>query len=87
MDELAVLMPYTSPYYKEYERKATINTYTTMNVTNAINYADKWASSYNYSYACFINGDCTNFASQIMYEAGVQQSDEWYADKRKETIL
>ena len=46
MDELAVLMPYTSPYYKEYERKATINTYTTMNVTNAINYADKWASSY-----------------------------------------
>ena len=55
MDELAVLMPYTSPYYKEYERKATINTYTTMNVTNAINYADKWASSYNYSYACFIN--------------------------------
>ena len=43
MDELAVLMPYTSPYYKEYERKATINTYTTMNVTNAINYADKWA--------------------------------------------
>ena len=37
MDELAVLMPYTSPYYKEYERKATINTYTTMNVTNAIN--------------------------------------------------
>lgn len=35
MDELAVLMPYTSPYYKEYERKATINTYTTMNVTNA----------------------------------------------------
>ena len=61
MDELAVLMPYTSPYYKEYERKATINTYTTMNVTNAINYADKWASSYNYSYAwglykfCFSN--------------------------------
>ena len=47
MDELAVLMPYTSPYYKEYERKATINTCTTMNVTNAINYADKWASSYN----------------------------------------
>ena len=40
MDELAVLMPYTSPYYKEYERKATINTYTTMNVTNAINYVN-----------------------------------------------
>ena len=64
MDELAVLMPYTSPYYKEYERKATINTYTTMNVTNAINYADKWASSYNYSYACFKAGcRVSNFPS------------------------
>ena len=66
MDELAVLMPYTSPYYKEYERKATINTCTTMNVTNAINYADKWASSYNYSYACFINGDCTNLLLKLL---------------------
>lgn len=78
MDELAVLMPYTSPYYKEYERKATINTCTTMNVTNAINYADKWASSYNYSYACFINGDCTNFASQIARAGGISNRSNWY---------
>ena len=66
MDELAVLMPYTSPYYKEYERKATINTCTTMNVTNAINYADKWASSYNYSYACFINGDWEELVTEVI---------------------
>lgn len=78
MEELAILLPYTSPYYKEYASKPKISTYATMNVANAVAYASKWANSYNYSYVCHINADCTNFASQIARAGGIGNRSNWY---------
>ena len=49
----------------------------------AVAYARKYWSDPNPAYPYYSKrGDCTNFASQIMYEAGVQQSDEWYIKER-----
>lgn len=38
----------------------------------SVNYAKKWANSYNPNYYNFnfIGGDCTNFVSQCLYEGG-----------------
>ena len=50
----------------------------------AVAYARKYWDKRNPVYPDYTDegGDCTNFASQIMYEAGVQQSDEWYIKER-----
>lgn len=44
------------------------------NTTKAISYAKRHATSINsHVYAYFKNGDCTNFASQILEQAGIKQ--------------
>lgn len=78
MEELAVLMPYTSPYYIDYCNIPRIESRATFNVNNAVSYATKYAYSYNYSYEVFLNGDCTNFASQIARAGGIFNKSGWY---------
>lgn len=71
MSELAILLPYTSPYYIEYSETPSISPYASFNVANAVSYASQYAYSYNYSYQVWLNGDCTNFASQIARAGGI----------------
>lgn len=82
MSEMAILLPYTSPYYIEYSNMPKISAYATFNVSNAVSYATTYAETYNYSYQVWLNGDCTNFASQIARAGGIQNrgnaSSGWY---------
>lgn len=50
MVEMAILLPYTSPYYIEYSNTPQISTYSNFNISKAISYAAKYAETYNYSY-------------------------------------
>lgn len=49
------------------------------NVTEACNYAEKFALNYNPKYKSFagIGGDCTNFMSQILHTGGFEQTSIW----------
>lgn len=49
------------------------------NVTEACNYAEKFALNYNPEYKSFagIGGDCTNFMSQILHAGGFKQTNTW----------
>lgn len=40
-------------------------------------YAEKYAVNPNSSYVYYSNGDCTNFASQILASGGMAQNDDW----------
>lgn len=75
-EELALLLPYTEPLAQEFmeSKEPSIVPYASYNVTNAINYANKYATSPNTpTYYYFSNGDCANFTSQILENAGVSQ--------------
>ena len=82
MVEMAILLPYTSPYYIEYSNTPQISTYSNFNISKAISYAAKYAETYNYSYQVWLNADCTNFASQIVRAGGIENkgsaSSGWY---------
>ena len=43
-----------------------------INVTNATNYAKKYAENINNAYNYYAGADCTNFASQIAYAGGLR---------------
>ena len=43
-----------------------------INVTNATNYAKKYAENINSAYNYYAGADCTNFASQIAYAGGLR---------------
>lgn len=53
--------------------------YSNFNVTEACNYAEKFALNYNPQYKSFagIGGDCTNFMSQILHAGGFKQTNTW----------
>lgn len=75
-EELALLLPYTEPYAQSFIEVTNKNTAirASYNVTDAINYADTYATSPNKpTYYYFSNGDCANFTSQILENAGVNQ--------------
>lgn len=75
-EELALMLPYTEPLAQEFieSKEHSIVPYASYNVTSAINYANKYATSPNTpTYYYFSNGDCANFTSQILENAGVSQ--------------
>lgn len=53
--------------------------YSNFNVSEACNYAEKFALNYNPKYKSFsgIGGDCTNFMSQILHAGGFEQTSIW----------
>lgn len=51
---------------------------TGFDIYKANSYALDYALTPNSKYRYFSNGDCTNFASQIMSAAGVNQTNTWY---------
>lgn len=79
--DLADLLPDQGVLQRDNEKEAPHNEVAyaakasgTYNATKAIAYAKKHATSINnHVYAYFKNGDCTNFASQILEQAGVKQ--------------
>ena len=75
LDELAMLLPYTSKYALEYaENNNQISNYYSFNVDAAVNYAIAYASNPNAEqYGYFEENDCTNFASQILENGGYNQ--------------
>lgn len=80
---LAYMLPYTSPFVVEYfetvEPSAAAAQY--FNRTLGIEYATKWATGANSGYPYYAGqGDCTNFASQILIAGGIQMHDK-YPDK------
>ena len=79
-NELALYLPYTEPLYKKYEQNSGISTFATnsFNISKAVTYAQKWARTYNYNFACFPGKDCTNFASQIARAGGIKDKSGWY---------
>lgn len=80
VEELALLLPYTEPLVQDYlgNKSNGIIPYAsgaTYNVTQAVNYANKYATSPNTpTYYYFNRGDCANFVSQILENAGVKQA-------------
>lgn len=48
---------------------------TSLNVTNAVNYAKSYGEGHNIAFPKYAQ-DCTNFASQIAYYGGVEQSQK-----------
>lgn len=77
-EELALLLPYTEPYARAFieTKKNDIVPYAgaAYDVTKAVNYANKYATNPNKpTYYYFSRGDCANFASQILENAGVSQ--------------
>lgn len=74
-EDLALMLPYTEPFAQNYmQQKNAMTRAATYDVTKAINYANKYATSPNKpTYYYFSNGDCANFASQILENAGVSQ--------------
>ena len=74
---LANLLPYNSPYVKEYYKDKKIKLDNRFySISNAISYAYNYAYTPNTnSYYYYVLGDCANFCSQIL-EAGYYQ--QWY---------
>ena len=79
-----MLLPYTSPFAKEYLATANntlSNTSQYFDRAKGVDYAIQYAENYNPMYAYFwIGGDCTNFASQILLAGGVKMHDEMWPD-------
>lgn len=78
--ELACSLPYTSPIIDivSDELSKTPSTYYIPNLSAAINYAKKYASSPNTdSYNYYSGADCTNFASQILKAGGKSTDSQW----------
>lgn len=74
--ELAIILPYTSPAYEEYQNnRVQLQPRSGFNVSAGVEYAAKYARNHNdyLHYYYFSNGDCANFASQILEAGGVQQ--------------
>lgn len=73
--ELGILLPYTEPLAQETIEQIRISqSRAPINVSDAIDYATEYATSPNTpTYYYFSNGDCTNFISQILENAGVDQ--------------
>lgn len=74
--ELNLLLPYTSTIEVDADLVQPCAA-SGINVTQAISYATTYATSpntptYDYYYGV-LNGDCTNFLSQILYHSGVSQ--------------
>lgn len=75
-EELALMLPYSEPLTQEYihRQESSIVPFSSYNATSAINYANTYATSPNTpTYYYFSNGDCANFTSQILENAGVSQ--------------
>lgn len=75
-EELALMLPYSEPFTQEYihKQESSIVPYASYNVTSAISYANTYATNPNTpTYYYFSNGDCANFTSQILENAGVSQ--------------
>lgn len=71
--ELAYMMPFSSEL-AQVANANVLSTYSTFNKSKAIDYATAHATSPNKDdYYYFSNGDCANFASQILEYAGIQQ--------------
>ncbi len=75
-DELAMLLPYSSPYYKQYELlQSQISLLSSFDVDAAVDYAVTYATDPNISEYAYLGGsDCTNFASQILENGGYSQN-------------
>lgn len=78
MDEISTMLPYTEPAAKEFisshANSAVMSASASYDIQKAVNYANKYAKSPNKaSYHYFRNGDCANFTSQILENAGVKQ--------------
>lgn len=86
-EEMAMLLPYFSPYYIEYiNSRNNIQTRAVgdLNINDMVAYAEKHGESRNYSYRSF-SSDCTNFVSQIakaggaaMVNQGETSLKSWY---------
>lgn len=74
--ELALLLPYTSPLAKEFAAQNVRRTdEMQISIEDAISYASQYATSPNTpTYYYFSNGDCANFVSQILEQAGLTQN-------------
>lgn len=77
-EELAMLLPCTEPLVQEFmeSKKHAIVPYAgaAYDVDDAVNYAITYATDPNTpTYYYFNNGDCANFTSQILENAGVSQ--------------
>ena len=76
-DELALLLPYNEPLAQSFQNRVASQTKAgtaSFNVTQAIDYAISYATSPNTpTYYYFSHGDCANFVSQILENAGVSQ--------------
>lgn len=75
-EQLYYLLPNNTPYVIEVNNQISeISTYSDFDLDAAIRYAKAYAVHPNgYDYAIF-DSDCTNFASQIMENAGIGQDD------------
>lgn len=66
-------LPYNSPYVAK-----KIQTYSNdFNVNAAVDYAKIYAVNPNTDNYGYLDADCTNFASQIMENGGIQQEKTW----------
>lgn len=85
-ETLAILLPYSCPFAIEYFQSRENNLKSSaqyFNKDNGITYATNYATSVNsrdYGYFIF-QGDCTNFASQILVAGGIKMHD-MYPDKQ-----
>lgn len=70
-EEIILLMP---SYFDNDEKSRSLRSNVGMpNLTGAINYAKKYATSPNPAYRYFNGADCTNFVSQILNNGGIKQ--------------
>lgn len=73
--ELVSMLPYNCPFVEKYSCRLT-RAASDLNVNNAVTYAKKYAVTANSSaYGDLSNGDCANFASQILY-AGINRMND-----------
>lgn len=79
---LAYMLPYNAPFSVEYFENAApaAAAAQTFNVTNGTAYAVKWAEARNYPAYPSYNGDCANFASQILIAGGIKMHESSSTD-------
>lgn len=61
----------------QYDSNKTIPRFSSYDLFSAREYAKKYAEIPNLAYQYYITGDCTNFASQILYAGGMEINDDW----------
>lgn len=74
--ELSTLLPYFTPLAEELDAMSIVASRSVINGFDRYagsQYAIKHATSRNWDYYSFSNGDCTNFTSQILEAGGVKQ--------------